>query len=173
MNEYKTLIIILVVSVILTSSGCISKSKESNTTQVPERNVTQILENNTEQIQDIMNILISKQSSTYDDNKFIKIIEEANGIIDNNNILIMTAAEKGDFEDIEKYGKNLEKDTTKYMSILKGLTISPKLKKMYSEYYNYLENMNKAGQHIRESAREHKSMNTGSCNNPSTYGEQM
>lgn len=179
-NGYKTLIIILIISIILTLSGCVSRSKENNIIQVPGNNTThiqdndaeQILENNIRQINDIINILIPGNSSTYDDYKFTKIVEEADNIIDNNNILLTAAAEKGNFEDIEKYGKNLELDTTKYMLILKGLTVSPKFEKIYSEYYNYLENMNKIGQHVQESARRHKLMNTGSCNNPS-YGEQM
>lgn len=182
-NGYKTLIIILVISVILTLSGCVSKSKENNITRVSGSNTTNISNNDTEkilddnirQINDIMDILIPdrSKSSKYDDDKFIKIVEEANNIIDDNNIRLTAAAEKGNFEDIEKYSKSLELNATKYMSILKGLTISPKFEKMYSEYYNYLDNMNKAGQHIQESAKQHKSMNDSSCYNPSAYNEQM
>ena len=88
-------------------------------------------------------------------------------------MLLTIAIEKGNCEDVEKYGKNLELNTTKYMSILKNMTISPKFEKMYSQYYDYLENMNKAGQHIQESAKQHKSNNTSSCNNPYSYNQQM
>ena len=156
------LTIILIISAILTLSGCESKSKEIDI--ITGKNITQI-GNNTTQIRDIINILVPTPPPKYQDDRFIKIVEEANNIIDNNNILLTAAAEKGNFEDIEKYGKNLELDTAKYMSIMKDLTISPKLEKMYSEYYNYLEDMNKAGQHIQESARNHKSIDNGSCNN--------
>jgi hypothetical protein len=180
-NGYKTLIIILVISIILILSGCVNKSKENNIIRVPGNNTSQIRDNYTEQIldndtikiNDIINIIIPEKSSTYDDNKFVKIVEEANNIIDNNNMRLIAAAEKGNFEDIEKYGKNLEVNTTKYMSILKSLTISPRFEKMYSEYYNYLENMKNTGQHIQESAKQHKLIDTGSCNNPSSYNEQM
>ena len=172
-NRYKTLITISIISIILILSGCVSKPKENSIEKIPEKNIIQTPGNNTTQIQDIINVLIPTPSSTYQDDRLIKIVEEANNIIDNNNIQLMTAAEKGNFEDIEKYGQKLELSTAKYMSIMKDLSISPKLKKMYSEYYNYLENMNKAGQHIQESAKQYKLMNNGSCNNPSAYNRQM
>lgn len=170
-NGYKTLIIILAISTILTLSGCVNKSKENDIAQTPENNTTNIPNNDTEKIQDIIDIFIPASSSTYNDDMFVKIVEDANNIIDDNNIRLMTAAKKGNFEDIEKYGKNLELKTTEYMLILKSLTVSPKFEKMYSEYYNYLDNMNKAGQHIQESAKQHKLMDTDSYNN--SYNEQM
>ena len=77
-NGCKMLITILTISIILTSSGCINESKERNT--ISYDNITQNIGNGTEQIQDIVNILVTNQSSTYQDNKFIKIVEEANNI---------------------------------------------------------------------------------------------
>ena len=166
------LIIILIISIILTLSGCISKSKENSEKFPSEKNKTQIPGNNTTQIQDIINIFIPKPYSKYQDDRFLIIVKEANDIIGNNNAQLMVAAEKGNFEDLEKYGKDLELKSSKYMLILKGLTVSSRFTKMYVEYYNYLENMNKAGKHIQESARNHKSIDNGSCNNPSSNGQQ-
>lgn len=162
-------IIIILISIILASSGCIKEQKEDSMTI--QKNDT--INNESEQINRLMNKLVPNKTSIYEDEKFIKIVEEANNIIDNSSEQITSAAKKGDFDDIEKYGKNLESNTTKYLSILKSLTVSPKFKKMYYQYYNYLEDMNKAGQHILETAKEHKLMGNISCNNPYMYDEKM
>jgi len=143
-----TILIIIIFSGV-TLSGCVDKSRQNAT----------------------KNISVKEK---YDDEKFIKIAKEAYGIIESDKIQLMMAAERGDFESVEKYSERLESNSNKYISMMKDLTISPKLEAMYSRYYNYLEIVKKAGRLFQESAKRHELMNesVGSCSDPSVHEQQ-